>query len=223
MIVGQGLIATAFKHSVFDAADLVVFASGVSNSTETRQENFDRETVLLDSYLTKDKPIIYFSTTSLFDPSKTDTPYIRHKLFLEERIMQRAAQHTIIRLPILIGRTDNPHTLINFLVKAIRGGQPITLHQNACRHLLDIDDLVTLVTRSMDPAKKAQIINILGSGSIRVPDLVGKIEHLLEKQGVFTWTDTGACYDIPQDAGPVIYVEQPDYVDHILKKYLVAS
>ena len=115
MIVGHGLIATAFKHSIFDSAHYVVFASGVSNSMESDPRAYVREMDLLDQYIAKNKTLIYFSTTSVFDPTKKDSAYIRHKLNIEHRIAEQAASYLIVRLPILVGRTTNPNTLINYL------------------------------------------------------------------------------------------------------------
>ena len=57
MIVGNGLIASSFiKH---DNDDVIIFASGVSNSLETNQDKFDREIDLLKSYMNiRDKKLI---------------------------------------------------------------------------------------------------------------------------------------------------------------------
>ena len=220
MIVGRGLIAKAFFHSVFDTAGYVVFASGVSNSAETRQEAFEREINLLDSVLTKDKTIIYFSTTSLFDPTKTASPYILHKRFMEEHITRSADKSVIVRLPILIGDTENPYTLINFLVRAIQENRPIPLHLHACRHLLDIDDLVPQLQKHLDPLQQIQWINIPGSEKLPVPELVHKIEALLGKAGTYTWEPVGSCYDVPENAGKTVYLDEPGYIDRILHKYL---
>ena len=43
MIVGNGLLATAFAPRFASDRALTVFASGVANSRETRQAEFERE------------------------------------------------------------------------------------------------------------------------------------------------------------------------------------
>jgi hypothetical protein len=220
MIVGRGLIATAFKNSLFDSSAFVVFASGVSNSTESDPEAYARELALLDPYLSKSTTLIYFSTTSIFDPSKADTPYIRHKQVIENLIRDQAEHYLIVRLPILVGHTSNPYTLINFLANAIRLQRKIHLHAQACRHILDIDDLVPLLTPFAAQPAMQQVINIPGSQKIPVPDLIHKMEFVLGVKGVFAWEETGACYDIPTDAGQTLFIRKPNYLDDVLVKYL---
>ena len=220
MIVGRGLIATAFRNSFFDSPPYVVFASGVSNSTEMDEEAFAREKTLLNDYVNKNTTLIYFSTTSIFDPTKTTTPYIQHKLSIEKRILDTAESFLIVRLPILVGHTPNPYTLINFLANAILEQRQINLHAKACRHILDIDDLVPMLIPYGNDPKIRKVINIPGSAKITVPDLVTKLESVLHKKGVFTWEDTGACYEIPSDAGETIYLTRKHYVEEVLIKYL---
>jgi nucleoside-diphosphate-sugar epimerase len=219
MIVGHGLIAKAFIHSVFDSPHHVVFASGISNSSESNPSAYARELDLLTQYLAKNKTLIYFSTTSIFDPTKKDSLYIRHKIKIEKLIHDQADSYLMVRLPILVGRTDNASTLINFLVNAIKEKRPIQLHSNACRHLLDIDDVVPLMTPFYSDVKTQHIINIPGSKKITIPDLVRKIEFVLNKKGEFSWQNEGACYDVPTNAGEILYVNKENYVDEILQKY----
>lgn len=219
MIVGHGLIAKAFIHSVFDSPHYVVFASGISNSSESNPSAYTRELDLLAQYLAKNSTLIYFSTTSIFDPTKKDTLYIRHKINIENLISDQADSYLIVRLPILVGRTDNAFTLINFLVQAIKEKRPIQLHSNACRHLLDIDDVVPAMTPLYRDTKTQHTINILGSEKISIPDLVRKIEFVLQKKGEFSWQNEGACYDLPANAGEVLYINKENYVDEILLKY----
>lgn len=220
MILGRGLIATAFKNSVFDSPWYVVFASGVSNSMESDPKAYAREVALLESSIAKNTTILYFSTTSVFDPTKLDSPYIRHKLNVEKIIRENAESYIIIRLPILVGRTNNPHTLINFMATAIREKRSVELHALACRHLLDIDDLIPLLTPYQTDKKLQLVLNIPGSTKITVPELVSKMESVLGTTGIFAWKETGACYDIPAGPDEVIYVNSKNYVDQILSKYI---
>ena len=220
MIVGNGLIASAFRKTGFESQHHVIFASGVSNSGEQDPVAYQREIAAIKSHLGKSTTFVYFSTTSLFDPTKKDTHYLRHKRSIENLIEEHANSFLIVRLPIMVGPTENPHTLINFIVNAIRTQTPIPLHKNACRHLLDIDDLVPLLRPFLviGPVKKH--VNILGSGQVAVPSLIDKIENILDATGLYDWREEGACYEIPKDAGECVYVEREDYVDLILKKHL---
>lgn len=220
MIVGHGLVASAFIGSVFDSDQYILFASGVSNSTESNDAAFIREVALLNQYLTKNKTLIYFSTTSIFDPTKKDTAYIRHKLNIEHLIMASVEWYMIVRLPILIGHSKNAFTLVNFMVNAIREKRQIQLHSKACRHLLDVDDLAPALTPFHSQSKRQAIINILGSQNIAVPMLVSKLESILHTKGVFSWQDEGACYEIPHGAGEIVLIDRLNYIDEILYKYI---
>src|SRR5690606_10434611 len=92
MIVGNGLIASAFQSSPLkDDPNIVVFASGVSNSRETSKDEFLRERQLLLETINQGKLILYFSTCSVYDPSQKDAPYITHKLEMEDLVRQSNA------------------------------------------------------------------------------------------------------------------------------------
>lgn len=106
MIVGHGDIASVLT----DREDRLFFASGVSNSQETRKSEYEREKKLLMSQ-DKYRHIVYFSSLSVF---YTDTLYAQHKLRMEKLIKDNFKHYTIIR----IGNIDwgtNPNTLINYL------------------------------------------------------------------------------------------------------------
>jgi hypothetical protein len=103
--VGKGDIAR-----VLPASDKLFFASGVSNSLCESGREFGREIrLLLDQ--PRDAHIVYFSTLSIF---YKDSPYTRHKRYMELLIKEHFPMNCIVRLGnISWGR--NPHTLINYL------------------------------------------------------------------------------------------------------------
>lgn len=106
MIIGHGDIASVLP----DRDDVVFFASGVSNSQESRTSEFQREVALLHRQ-DRTKRLVYFSSLSVF---YSDTRYAKHKRGMEEAIRQYSPRYCIIR----IGNIDwgtNPHTLINYL------------------------------------------------------------------------------------------------------------
>lgn len=71
MIVGDGLIASLFTSH--DKENVIFFASGVSNSLETKEEEFLREENLIRNTIKNNpnKIFLYFSTCSIYDSSKT--------------------------------------------------------------------------------------------------------------------------------------------------------
>lgn len=112
MIIGNGDIASALK----DRNDLLFFASGVSNSQETRESEYRRERDLLMSQ-DIDNHIVYFSSLAIF---YSNTRYAQHKLQME-RLVKSFKVWTILRLGNITWGT-NPHTLINNLkIQNLRG------------------------------------------------------------------------------------------------------
>jgi hypothetical protein len=63
------------------------------------------------------------------------------------------------------------------------------------------------------------VINIPGSEKISVPDLISRLEAVLQSEGVYTWVEEGACYDLPSEAGEIIYLDRANYIDTMLQKY----
>jgi nucleoside-diphosphate-sugar epimerase len=132
MIIGNGDMASVLK----DKQGITYFASGVSNSSETRESEFRRE---LDLLLEQDKnqKIVYFSSLCVF---YLDTPYARHKRIMEEVIKSNFRKYTIMRLGnITWGK--NPHTLLNFLRNKIKNKENFEV-QDTYRYLVDKDELL---------------------------------------------------------------------------------
>lgn len=118
-----------------------VFASGVSNSSETDPAAFEREARLLVKALDEARGrFVYFSTCSVTDPDRAETHYVRHKLRMERLIAERD-EYLILRLPQVVGRTDNPHTLSNYLASGIRNAEPLRIWVKAVRCLIDVEDV----------------------------------------------------------------------------------
>jgi hypothetical protein len=106
MIIGHGDLASV----LIDREDRLYFASGVSNSEEIRETEYEREAVLLTDQ-DKWRHIVYFSSLCVF---YTDTRYAQHKRMMEKLVKKYFGHYTIIRLGnITWGK--NPHTLINYM------------------------------------------------------------------------------------------------------------
>ena len=132
MIVGNGDIASALK----DREDRLYFASGVSNSQETRRSEYEREKKLL---LTQDKyrHIVYFSSLSIF---YSDSLYAQHKKRMEQLVKKRFRHYTIIRLGN-IAWGKNPHTIINFFKNQVKRGEKLEI-RNTYRYVIDKDEFL---------------------------------------------------------------------------------
>jgi len=147
MVIGNGLIANALKEYV-DVDHVLIFASGVSDSSEIKKESFDREKDLLIKCSTehKDKLIVYFSSVNLFENKE----YFKHKQNMEILVKKSFDRYLIFRLPQVVGMGGNKNNLFNYFKNALISGDKIIVNKNAYRSLLDIDDLVNLINLAVD-------------------------------------------------------------------------
>lgn len=106
MVIGDGDIAGILP----DRDDLVFFASGVSNSQETRESEYRREVALL-SRQPRNKRLVYFSSLAVF---WSTSRYADHKRAMEATVKKYSKFYCIIRLGNIDWGT-NPNTLINYL------------------------------------------------------------------------------------------------------------
>ena len=117
MIVGTGDLSSVIK----DRKGLLFFASGVSNSGETRESEYRRE---IDLLLRQDldQHLVYFSSLCVY---YSNSRYAQHKRYMEE-LVKGFKTHTIFR----IGNIDwgtNPHTLINHLRDRRKRGEELVI------------------------------------------------------------------------------------------------
>lgn len=129
MKIGDGDIARVLK----DREDFIYFASGVSDSAETRQSEFIKEKDLLFNYADdQDKRLVYFSSLSIF---YKDSPYTHHKKRMEQYV-KMWPKYTIIRLGN-ISWGKNPHTIINHL-----RAHPDAEIQDTYRYVIDKEEFL---------------------------------------------------------------------------------
>ena len=126
MIIGDGTIASA----IIDREDLVFFASGVSNSQEKKESEYQREADLLMKQ-DMSRHIVYFSTLSVFF---TESRYTRHKLSMEELVKRHFKHYTIMRLGNSSWAGNEIH-LVNFLKKKIKNKESFEI-RDVYRYIL---------------------------------------------------------------------------------------
>ena len=192
MIVGRGLLASAFAPAFEGSSDWVIFASGVSNSGGNDPEEFLREELLLGSWLKKaHTPLVYFSSCGLVNGDTVDTPYMCHKRRMESLVMTMEGA-VILRLPQVVGATHNPHTLMNYLRNKIVSGEHFDVWQYAERNIIDVDDVAAIaeeLLRAM-PADE-RVVNIAAEKSSPMTDIVHALEEVLGKQGNYSLVPKG--------------------------------
>ena len=224
MVVGNGLIANAFKRFKEDNS-IVFFASGVSDSLQTSPNEFLREKNLLLQFLSKKEKLIYFSTCSLSDESISNNQYIYHKREIENLITERQELFIIFRLPIIVGQSSNPSTLTNYFYNKIIDNQTFQVYENSCRYLLDIDDAFKLI--EMILSKNLFIndtVNIALKNRISAIELVEIFEKVLDHQSKHELIAKGFCYKV--DNSKIIDLLEEgdiesgrDYNFKLIKKY----
>ncbi len=149
MIYGNGMVGSAMLP--LDSAKDIFFASGVSNSMETSPSAFMREKNLVEDALalrtSENLRFHYFSTTGVECLNDDSRAYFHHKKKIEDFLIQEVPSHRlkIYRLPNVVGKSSNPHTLTNFVYTSIQSGQSQKLLLDAKRELLDVSDLVKSV------------------------------------------------------------------------------
>ena len=129
-IIGSGDIAKILKD--IDLGNKVFFAAGVSNSSELRESEYQREIDLLFEQ-NKRKHIVYFGSLSVF---YSNSRYSEHKKYMEKLIKSYFPKYTILRL----GNIDfgsNPNTIINYL-KNHREAEI----QDVYRYIVDKEELL---------------------------------------------------------------------------------
>jgi len=225
MIIGHGMVAKAFFR-FRDDDKVLIFASGVSNSSETDTGKFEREQCLLTEALArhKDTLLVYFSTCSIEDKSALSTRYVRHKIGMEKLISENHERYLICRLPQAVGRSANRTTLVNYLCDKIVTNTEFTVWENAFRYLIDIDDAASIVSHIID--KGVYCNRTLNICALRysLEDIVRTLEEVTGKKARYTTVEKGTPYLLDNSDIAVTIQElnlqfDDTYLQKLLKKY----
>lgn len=224
MVIGNGLIAKAFDIYK-ENGDVIIFASGVSDSSDLPDSEYQREVDTLMAYEQSQKHLVYFSTTGVYDPHRKNNKYIKHKLAIEKLIADNFERWTIFRLPNVIGKGGNSKTMVNYFVNAIKKSEPIIIQKHAVRRLMDVDDVFRFVDFAIRNQRfPNQTINLCSDYLTEVPLIVEMIEEMLKINAHATVVDKGSSYDIPNEEFKQLNRElkvrfDAEYTKDILSKY----
>jgi len=193
-IVGTGFLAGEFRRIADRHDDVALLAAGVSATMATSQEPFQREADLLyrclDECRTRGSRLVFFSTasTGMYSrsgregredgPIQPTTAYGRHKLAMEAVIRSSGVDHLILRLAHVVGRRQRPHLLLPALVTQVVNGR-VQLHRQACRDVIDIDDVVGIVDRLLNRGTGRTVVNIASGIATPVERIVDHIADRL--------------------------------------------
>lgn len=226
MIIGTGLLGKAFSKN-FDPHDIIIFASGVSNSKDNNQSEFEREKKLLLNSIRNniDKQLFYFSSCSI---EEIETPYTRHKKNMENLIKRECHEYTIFRLSqVAGGNTKNKGFLLNYLYEQINNEKSFEIWNNVRRNIIDVDDVVNIVKYYFNNIKsKNSVINIASPYNMPVVLLVEYIEKFLNKKAKYELTQKGKEFKIDiddiiqyKDIENLFSKNSEEYIKKILNKH----
>lgn len=222
------MMAKAFDAYVSNG-DVVIFASGVSNSKEVRAEQFRKEENLVVVTLskTRDRLFVYFSTCSIYDEDVRSSPYVQHKINIEDIIRKSGNDFIIFRVSNVVGPSKNKFTIVNYLFDKIIRGEPFELWKNSYRNIIDIQDVYKTVDYIIRNNRfRNQTVNIASPVNTRVMDIVKIIEDITGSKAVFREVERGSSYHIDVTMitdifGDIGFFFDGGYVRRTIKKYLV--
>ena len=225
MVIGDGMIAKAFAN-FGPRRDVIVYASGVSDSMETRAEAFQREKTLLAATRAAHPGalLVYFGTCSVDDPDRRPTPYVQHKLAMEALLAAAPGPWMVLRLPLAIGPVHRSPTLANFLHDRIVRGERFEVWARSARYPIDVEDVVRIAARFIDERTCWRRAINVALRAFTVLDFVRVLERITGKRALYTLVDKGARYDLrcPEVARVAAELEldsSPRYLERVLRKY----
>lgn len=218
MIIGNGLIANLFRDC--DDGRCIYFASGVSNSLETDKKQFIREENLILETINKYPNLlfIYFSTCSIYDSEKKDSPYVLHKLKMEQIIKNSMDRWLILRVSNAVGNGGNANLLMNYLVRCVKNNETINIHTKATRNLIDAVDIKEICLQLVKNHTENHILNIAYLNNYSIIDIVEIMEEFFAKKIDVNLVKSGSGYDIN-----IVEIENYFYTNHLEDKraYLI--
>jgi len=225
VIVGRGMMAKAFA-AFAGRDDVVIFASGVSDSLEANPQAFHREReLLLQTRAAKPHAlIVYFGTCSVHDPDRIDTPYVRHKLQMEALLKDAPDSWLVLRLPLALGPGQRSPTLGNFLHRRISNDESFEVWSGSTRYPIDVEDVVRIAARLIDDTSNWNRVIEVALRPFPVLDFVRAMERITGKTARYTLLPKGKHYEIPcpevARLADVLQLDySPAYLERVLRKY----
>lgn len=227
MIVGSGMLARTFKAAYAHREDVCIYAAGVSNSGCTDRREFSRERLRLEKAIKQAMDVsafVYFGTCSIADPEAQDTPYVKHKLAMEQLVAAHS-HYLILRLPQVAGITPNPHTLLNYLYVRIVRSERFSLWCRAKRNIIDVDDVASIAQHLIaNQSQRNMTINIANAFNYPMEEIIKTLGQVVGKNPLYDSVDRGSNYLIDiNDISPFLDKANVKfdntYLERVLKKY----
>ena len=163
MIVGRGDIASILN----DREGVIFFVSGVSNSLEKRESEYEREYKLL-SEQDKTKCIFYISSITIDNKEKFEMRrYLQHKKQMEDYIKSSFKNYNIIRIGNIIWGS-NPNTFLNYIKNKVKNNESFFI-SDEYKFMISEKQLLSLTDNL--PINSQNQISVFGQ-MVKVKDLI---------------------------------------------------
>lgn len=163
MIIGRGDIASILN----DREGAIFFVSGVSNSLEKRESEYEREYKLL-SEQDKTKCIFYISSITIDNKEKFEiSRYLQHKKQMEDYIKSSFKNYNIIRIGN-ISWGSNPNTFLNYIKSKVKNNESFFI-SDEYKFMISEKQLLSLTDNL--PIDSQNQISVFGQ-MVKVKDLI---------------------------------------------------
>ena len=144
-IIGSGFISKNFEkyHEFFKKLSIKLYAAGISNCYATINLYLKRQDKIIDFSKIPKIRRYYILVLVQFMIHLNNNLYVKHKLNIENFIKDNFQKFLIVRLPEVVGKNSNEHTLVNFFYNKIE--DKFDLWSNANRSIIDIEDVVKIL------------------------------------------------------------------------------
>ena len=191
-IFGNGFIASHLKK-LNTKKNIYIYAAGVSNSNNKKNHHYLREISTIKKIIKKiDQNItfVYISSLSVENKNIQNNKYIKNKLKIEKIVKNNFINYLIIRLPQVVGRSKNKHTLTNSIVHNIKKNKRFLLWKNAKRNILDIKDIIKILNKYFrKDLNVKKTLNIYNPRSSSVIFILKTLGFILKKEVKFKVVD----------------------------------
>ena len=163
MIVGRGDIASILN----DREGAIFFVSGVSNSLEKRESEYEREYKLLNEQ-DKTKCIFYISSITIDNKEKFEiSRYLQHKKQMEDYIKSNFKNYNIIRIGNIMWG-NNPNTFLNYIKNKVKNNESFFI-SDEYKFMINEKQLLSLTDNL--PIDSQNQISVFGQ-MVKVKDLI---------------------------------------------------
>lgn len=186
-IIGKGFIAKnliKINRSIIKSG-YIIYAAGISNSQIRSKNQLNREINVFRKFLKtySCQKIIYISTADVTNNLKNKSKYVKNKITIEKIVIKNFKDYLIIRIPQIIGKSNNKKTLVNFFYNMIKSNKKIKLFEGVFRNILDIDDVVKMIeVIVLNKKVKKKIITLSNKYSLKPIQIIQFLETKLGKK-----------------------------------------